>query len=265
MSHFRVFGCKCFILKQGNLDKFEPRSSDGIFFGYAAHSRAYRVLNLETNLIVETCEVTFDESMPCTTVGFECAGEQEMGESIFVEDELEDGDDGMIEPAPAASVPSASTTAEDGPTPTSTTWNTQLVPLHDQAEPNEAPAAVEGEVTSAREAPRHIQRRHPPQQMIGDVNERTTRLRSKNPSHFAHSAFVASFEPRDVGHALSDPNWVNAMHEELENFERNQVWILVEPPQACHPIGIKWVFKNKQGEDGIVVRNNARLVAQGYS
>ncbi|WVZ94023.1 hypothetical protein U9M48_039966 [Paspalum notatum var. saurae] len=54
------------------------------------------------------------------------------------------------------------------------------------------------------------------------------------------------------------------MHEELENFERNHVWDLVKPPPNCRPIGAKWVFKNKQGEDGMVVRNKARLVAQGF-
>ncbi|WVZ70450.1 hypothetical protein U9M48_019119 [Paspalum notatum var. saurae] len=54
------------------------------------------------------------------------------------------------------------------------------------------------------------------------------------------------------------------MHEELENFERNHVRDLVEPPPNCRPIGTKWVFKNKQGEDGMVVRNKARLVAQGF-
>jgi hypothetical protein len=101
--------------------------------------------------------------------------------------------------------------------------------------------------------------------MIGDINECTTRSRSRNISTFVHSAFVATFEPKDVGHALSDANWVNAMHEELENFERNQVWELVEPPPNCHPIGTKWVWKNKQGEDGEVVRNKARLVAQGFT
>ncbi|WVZ89716.1 LOW QUALITY PROTEIN: hypothetical protein U9M48_036082 [Paspalum notatum var. saurae] len=52
------------------------------------------------------------------------------------------------------------------------------------------------------------------------------------------------------------------MHEELENFERNHD--LVEPPLNCRPIGTKWVFKNKQGENGMVVRNKARLVAQGF-
>jgi hypothetical protein len=55
------------------------------------------------------------------------------------------------------------------------------------------------------------------------------------------------------------------MHEELENFESNQVWELVEPPSNCKPIGTKWVWKNKEGENGEVVRNKSRLVAQGYS
>jgi hypothetical protein len=59
VSHFQFLGCKCFILKKGEkLDKFEARS----VFGYPSHSRAYRVLNLETNQIMETCEVTFDET-----------------------------------------------------------------------------------------------------------------------------------------------------------------------------------------------------------
>jgi hypothetical protein len=55
------------------------------------------------------------------------------------------------------------------------------------------------------------------------------------------------------------------MHDELENFERNQVWTLVETPCDVNVIGTKWVFKNIQEEDGEVVRNKARLVAQGFS
>jgi hypothetical protein len=55
------------------------------------------------------------------------------------------------------------------------------------------------------------------------------------------------------------------MHEELENFERNQVWELVDPPSRCKPIGTKLVWKNKEGEKGEVVRNKSRLVAQGFS
>jgi hypothetical protein len=55
------------------------------------------------------------------------------------------------------------------------------------------------------------------------------------------------------------------MHEELENFERNQIWTLVDPPRDGNVIGTKWVFKNKQGADGEVVSNKAHLVPQGFS
>jgi hypothetical protein len=55
------------------------------------------------------------------------------------------------------------------------------------------------------------------------------------------------------------------MHEKLKNFERNQVWTLVEPPHYVNVIGTKCVFKNKQGEDSEVVTNKVRLVAQGFS
>jgi hypothetical protein len=84
-------------------------------------------------------------------------------------------------------------------------------------------------------------------------------------SYFTNTLFVALFEPRDVGHTLSYSSWVNVMHEELENFERNHVWTLIEPPRDVNVIGTKWVFKNKQGEDGEIVRSKAFLVAQGLS
>jgi hypothetical protein len=54
-----------------------------------------------------------------------------------------------------------------------------------------------------------------------------------------------------------------AMQEELKNFERNQVWTLVGRPKK-NMIGTKWVFRNKQDENGVVTRNMARLVAQGF-
>jgi hypothetical protein len=212
---------------------------------------------------METCEVTFDETAPCPSPVFELAGPDQMGQTIFMEEEHDNANWVALEPTPpAAPVEPASTTTANGPDPTpSTTWG-PLEPA--PAKTGGVEATVEGEATSSREAPQHIQRRHPPQQMIGELHERVTRSRSHHISHFAHLAFVGTFEPRDVGHALSDPNWVNAMHGELENFERNQVWVLVPPLSNCHSIGTKWVFKNKQSEDGLIVRNKARLVAQGY-
>jgi hypothetical protein len=106
--------------------------------------RAYRVLNLETNQIMETCEVTFDEKQPCSQLVFECAGDDELGDEIFQEEEHELGDDedGGVVP-PAEHVPTTSTTVVDGPSPTPTTTN------QDRGE-----AVVEEEVASRREPPR---------------------------------------------------------------------------------------------------------------
>jgi hypothetical protein len=70
---------------------------------------------------------------------------------------------------------------------------------------------------------------------------------------------VSPKEPTKIEDALKDPDWVLAMLEELNNFVRNQVWSLVERPKT-NIIGTKWVFRN-----GVVTRNKARLVAQGFT
>jgi hypothetical protein len=106
VSHFRHFGCKCFVLKYGNLDKFESRSFDGILLGYTSHGRSYRVYNFETNTVVESCDVTFDETASCPHGVFECAGDKEMEESIFIAEGLQGVDDDEDEPLlPSTSSP----------------------------------------------------------------------------------------------------------------------------------------------------------------
>jgi len=55
------------------------------------------------------------------------------------------------------------------------------------------------------------------------------------------------------------------MHEELNQFARNEVRILVPKTDKMNVISTKWVFKNKLDEQGIIVRNKARLVAKGYN
>jgi hypothetical protein len=108
VSHLRHFGCKCLLLKRGISDKFESQSSDGILLGYTPHGRSYRVFNLETNTVVESCDVTFDESAPCPHEVFDCEGDKEMEESIFVDEELQgfDGDeDDLLRPSTSSPRP----------------------------------------------------------------------------------------------------------------------------------------------------------------
>jgi hypothetical protein len=77
---------------------FESRSFDGILLGYTPHDRSYRIYNIETNTVVELCDMTFDETAPCPHSVFECAGDKEIEENIFVDKGLQGVDGCEDEP-----------------------------------------------------------------------------------------------------------------------------------------------------------------------
>ncbi|GJW76472.1 putative ribonuclease H-like domain-containing protein [Tanacetum coccineum] len=72
-----------------------------------------------------------------------------------------------------------------------------------------------------------------------------------------------------LDHVIGDvqwyPSWIKAMQDELLQFKLQKVWTLVDLPYGKRAIGTKWVYRNKKDERGIVIRNKARLVAQGYT
>ncbi|GJS93500.1 putative ribonuclease H-like domain-containing protein [Tanacetum coccineum] len=82
--------------------------------------------------------------------------------------------------------------------------------------------------------------------------------------HCLFACFLSQVEPRSVAQALEDPSWVDAMQAEMQQFKFQNVWILVDLPEGKYAIGTKWILKNKRDARGIVVRNKARLVAQGH-
>ena len=61
VKHFKVFGCKCYILKESRNRKFEAKSDEGIFLGYFTRSKAYKCLTFNTNKVEESTNVNFDE------------------------------------------------------------------------------------------------------------------------------------------------------------------------------------------------------------
>jgi hypothetical protein len=83
--------------------------------GYTPHGRSYQVYNFETNTVVESCDVTFNETAPCPYDVFECAGDKEMEESIFVDEGLQcvDGDkDEPLLPSTSSTEPVPASTLE---------------------------------------------------------------------------------------------------------------------------------------------------------
>ncbi|GJR61343.1 putative ribonuclease H-like domain-containing protein [Tanacetum coccineum] len=128
---------------------------------------------------------------------------------------------------------------------------------------------------------------HPQSQILGDltspVQTRGTLKKSKfgestfvsyvhdqqrnNHTDYLHclfACFLSQLEPSSVAQALNDSDWVEAMQEEMQQFINQKVWKLVPLPDGKIAIGTKWILKNKRDARGIVVRNKARLVAQGH-
>jgi hypothetical protein len=121
------------------------------------------VFNLETNTVVESYDVTFNKIAPCPRDVFECVGDKEMKEIIFVGEELQsfngDEDEPLRPSILSVELVSAFTLEAEAPQAT-----TSFTPALEAS-------WVEGEIISEPGTPSHIQKAHTPQQIIGNLNE----------------------------------------------------------------------------------------------
>nr|GEV19264.1 integrase, catalytic region, zinc finger, CCHC-type, peptidase aspartic, catalytic [Tanacetum cinerariifolium] len=76
---------------------------------------------------------------------------------------------------------------------------------------------------------------------------------------------VSTAELKIIKEVMADSAWIEAMQEELHQFDRLQVWELIDKPFGKYVIRLKWLSKNKKDEDQTVICNKARLVAKGYA
>ncbi|GKA75355.1 retrovirus-related pol polyprotein from transposon TNT 1-94, partial [Tanacetum coccineum] len=76
---------------------------------------------------------------------------------------------------------------------------------------------------------------------------------------------VGTDKPKNIKEAMADSTWIEAIQEELHQFDRLQVWELVDKPFGKTVIKLKWVWKNKKDEDQTVIRNKVQIVAKGYA
>ncbi|KAH9744421.1 Integrase catalytic domain-containing protein [Citrus sinensis] len=213
-----------------NLGKFDPKSDVGIFLGYSNSSKAYRVYNKKTLVVEESMHVTFDESNPSST------------EKVVVDDN-----------------------AEEEQQEEASNDNQEDAPHGIQEEHHEETNAEQNEGTS-QTLPKEWRYvfSHPKDVILGDPSRGVT-TRSSLRNTCEHAAFISQIEPKSFADAENDESWIMAMQEELNQFERNNVWELVPNPEHQSIRGTKWVFRNKMDESGVVVRNKARLVTQGYN
>ncbi|GJT40855.1 retrovirus-related pol polyprotein from transposon TNT 1-94 [Tanacetum coccineum] len=107
---------------------------------------------------------------------------------------------------------------------------------------------------------------HPLENIIGELARPvSTRLQLHEQALFCYyDAFLTAVEPKTYKDALTQSCWIEAMQEELNEFERLEVWELVPRPDKVMVIALKWIYKVKLDELGGILKNKARLVARGY-
>ncbi|GJY33575.1 retrovirus-related pol polyprotein from transposon TNT 1-94 [Tanacetum coccineum] len=107
---------------------------------------------------------------------------------------------------------------------------------------------------------------HPLEQVIGEPSRPVlTRNQLRSDGDMCMYALtVSTMEPKNVKEAMTDPAWIESMQEELLQFKRLDVWVLVPALDNIKPLTLKWLFKNKHDEENTVIRNKSRLVVRGY-
>ncbi|BBG92903.1 transposable element gene [Prunus dulcis] len=231
----RSFGSTCYILKdREHLAKFDSRCDKGIFLGYSTSSRAYRVYNCRTRTIIESINVKIDDFAASTEMALD--------------------EDGLFSPSLVQESPGLDLVVD-----LSSFGNS--VPV-DMSTPSTSSSISSVQVDSSLAD--HSPLTQPNSVIIGPLNQ-GVRTRKQLAQEISHVCYVSKEEPKNVKEALNHGEWFLAMQEELNQFVRNDVWYLVPRPTNTNVIGTKWIFKNKTDEQGNVVRNKARLVAQGYT
>ncbi|GJW48735.1 putative ribonuclease H-like domain-containing protein [Tanacetum coccineum] len=129
--------------------------------------------------------------------------------------------------------------------------------------PSHPSALILGDPTSAVQTRSKVNKSSEAHAFVSYV-QKQRRNNHKDFHHCLFACFLSQHEPKKISEALEDESWVDAMQEELLQFEIQKVWILVDLPYGKKAIGTKWVYQNKKDERGVVVRNKARLVAQGH-
>jgi hypothetical protein len=215
VKYFKVFGSKCYIKRnEDNLGKFDSRTDEGIFLGYASGSKAYKCYNKRLCKVVDSIDVRVDEAIPQKE---KSQTNEDPEETIYKEREKE------------------------------------------EEEEEEKKEQEEIEHQYPKTPSRFVQKHHPENQILGDID---TGVQTRRRLNFS---LLSKIEPKNFAQASEDKHWVNAMKEELNQIEKNETWELVPRPKDKNVIGTKWVFRNKLDEDGQIVRNKARLVCKGYA
>nr|GEU72327.1 copia protein [Tanacetum cinerariifolium] len=344
VKFFHIFGSLRYIVRDGkNLDKMKEKGDACIFVGYSTQSRAYRVFNKRTRVIVETIHVNFDELPQMASDHVSSDPVPSCQRTALEHDSLSPGPqcqenvpqpdrtvttsneldflfspmfDELLNRSSQVVLKSSAVTTADAPNQRqqqhTTPLNNQTTPDPTCQVPTQAPtvastvninqAKMIEENTQAEndefinifctpvqdrgaKSSRHVDslnmhtfyqhhpsehrwtKDHPLGQVIGNPSQsvRTRRQLESDAELCMFALIVSRTEPKNIKEAMSDSAWIESMQEELHQFDRLDVWELVDRPLCKNVINMKWLWKNKCDEENTVIRKKSRLVAKGYA
>ncbi|GJX40102.1 putative ribonuclease H-like domain-containing protein, partial [Tanacetum coccineum] len=293
VGFMRPFGCPVTILNTlDHLVKFDGKADEGFFVRYLINSKAFRVFNSRTRIVEENLHVKFNENTPNIAGSgpnwlFDIdALTQSMNYKPFVTGNQSNGNAGTKACDDASKARMETVPGKDY----------ILLLLDDEKKVTEEPGKEGGVPSKEGESKDHEEEDNV--NNTNNINTVSPTVNDADTDGFnvvdenivigcAHDPTIPGLEEIgrfsdaedddsgddmnnldtyfQVVQALKDLSWIEAMQEELLQFKLQKVWSLVELPNGKRAIGTKWVFINKKDEKGIVIKNKARLVAQGYT
>nr|GEV17277.1 hypothetical protein [Tanacetum cinerariifolium] len=326
-----------------NLDKIKEKGDACIFVGYSTQSRAYRVFNKRTRVIVETIHVNFDElpqmaldhvssdlvpqchrtalEHDSLSPGTQCQENvPHANKMVTTSNELDLLFSPMFDELPNGSTrvvsKSSVETTVDAPNQHQqqhiTPLNTQTTSELTCQDPSQAPTiTLTKNINQAETISKNVQveedefinifctpvqdrgdtssrhvdlsnmhtfyqrypsehrwtKDHPLEQVIENPSQsvRTRRQLKSDGEMCMFALTVSQTKPKNIKEAMADSAWIESMQEELHQFDRLDVWELIDRPLYTNIINMKWLWKNKRDEENTVIRNKSRLVAKGYA
>nr|GEY17347.1 retrovirus-related Pol polyprotein from transposon TNT 1-94 [Tanacetum cinerariifolium] len=225
-----------------NLFSVDAKADICIFVGYVPAKKAFRIYNKRTRKIIETIHVTFDELTAMASEQFSS------GPGLH-----------SMTPATSSSglVPNTFSQQSCIPPPRDD-WDRLFQPMFDEYF---TPSSIAISLALEVAAMRVVVLANSPVSTSIDQDAPSTSIPSTQEQENSPNI---SQEPKNFKQAMTEPSWIDAMQEDIHEFKRLQVWILVSCPDKVLLIKIKWIYKVKMDEFGGVLKNKARLVAQGF-
>ncbi|GJS04475.1 gag-pol polyprotein, partial [Tanacetum coccineum] len=255
-----------------NLDKMKEKGDACIFVGYSTQSRAYRVFNKRTRIIVETIHVNFDElpQMASDHVSSDPVPQYPPPLNIQTTPQTTNQAPTQVPTVPAnENIIQAKTNTEYAQVDDDEFVNVFSTPVEERGETSSRHVDSSNMHTFYQHHPsgQRWTKDHPIEQVIRKPSQsiRTRRQLETNGEMCMFALTVGRIKPKNIKEAMADSARIEAMQEELNQFERLDVWELVDIPLYKNVINIKWLWKNKRDEENTVIHNKAHLVAKGYT